>query len=488
MALAIGHALHGKYRLVRLLGDGGMGAVYEAVHVRLGTRVAVKILHGELTLRPGIVDRFLREARVSAQIRSPHVAQTMDVDRTSEGDAYMVMELLEGETLLHLLERERKLSVGVACAFTLQILEGLEAAHDIGVVHRDLKPENVFVTHGTQKTVVKLIDFGIAKARRDDEANLTMAGVTMGTAEYMAPEQAFSADQADARSDLYAVGVLLYEMLSGMRPVEGDDPRVIALKIERGDVKPLVHALPSVPPPLAGLVHRAMAARPEVRFQSAAEMRLALQKLVGHDAGGTLPLPLAVARRSPAPAEPRDRTAATGTLRGTPVDGSPADAPRSRYEEPLPYEATDTSGARKIFAHEHEPVPEPPKTGGKAALVALAVLLGVGAVVALAYAQSPKPSVADGPQPSRSAPPPLESLAPVSTAPSASAPPEPSASALPVLTKTLPAHHPIAKPDAGAHVAPSASARPPPFLSLPSALPPIPSAIPTDLTLPGFGP
>jgi serine/threonine protein kinase len=500
--LAIGHALHGKYRLVRLLGDGGMGSVYEAVHVRLGTHVAVKVLHPELTLRPGIVDRFLREARVSAQIKCPHVAQTMDVDRTPEGEAYMVMELLEGETLLHLLERERKLSVGVACAFTLQILEALEVAHDVGVVHRDLKPENVFVTHGTQKTVVKLIDFGIAKARRDGEANLTLAGVTMGTAEYMAPEQAFSADQADARSDLYAVGVLLYEMLSGVRPVEGDDPRVIAVKVERGDVKPLVHALPSVPPPLAGLVHRAMAARPEVRFQSAPEMRLALQKLVGHDAGGTLPLPLAVQRRAPhghgqghGHGDAHDRPHATGTLRGTPVDGSAAGGTsRSRFEEPLGYEPPSPD----IFAHESEPPPAPPTHGSKVPLVALAVLLGVGVVVAFAYAQSGRSSASStpgGPATSVSEAPPAQSLAVVSATASAAASeaPDPSSSALPTLSRNVAPHgvHHAAKPKADGgtvHSAPSATASHRPFLSLPSSLPPIPSTIPTDLTLPGFGP
>ena len=315
MPLGVGHALHGKYRLVRLLGDGGMGSVYEATHIRLGTRVAIKILHPQLTSRPSIVERFLQEARVSAQIRSPHVAQVIDVDQAPEGHAYMVLELLEGETLLQLLERERKLSAGVACAFTFQILEGLEAAHALGVVHRDLKPENVFVTHGTQKTVVKLIDFGIAKVRREG-ASLTLAGVTMGTAEYMAPEQAFSADRADARSDLFAVGVMLYEMLSGFRPVEGDDPRGIAKKVERGEIKPLVHALPGVAPPLAGFVHRAMAASADMRFQSAAEMRLALDQLVGHDAGETLPLAL-VAPRVADPEQPR--TTGPATVRGTPA-------------------------------------------------------------------------------------------------------------------------------------------------------------------------
>jgi serine/threonine protein kinase len=474
--LAIGHALHGKYRLVRLLGDGGMGSVYEAVHVRLGTRVAVKILHPELTSRPGIVDRFLREARVSAQIRSSHVAQTIDVDRTPEGEAYMVMELLEGETLLALLERERKLSIGVACAFTLQILEALEAAHDLGVVHRDLKPENVFVTHGTQKTVVKLIDFGIAKARRDGEANLTMAGVTMGTAEYMAPEQAFSADKADARSDLFAVGVMLYEMLAGVRPVTGEDPRVIAVRVERGDVRPIVHALPSVPPPLAGLVHRAMAARPEVRFQSAAEMRLALEKLVGHDAGGTLPLPLATTRRAP-PSAPREHApAATGTLRGTPV------------EEPLAYDRPAPSP--DVFAGESEPPPPPPKLGSRLPVIALAILLGVSAVAALALVQSPRPSAADPPA-SVTAAPPVESLAAVSATASTA---EPAPSGLPTLTKTAarPTKKHPREADAGARAAPSgsSSAAPQPSwrITLPSALPPIPSTLPKDFSLPGFGP
>jgi serine/threonine-protein kinase len=447
-----------------------MGAVYEAQHERLGTRVAIKILHSEIAQRPGIVDRFLQEARVSAQIRSAHVAQVIDVDRTPEGEAYMVMELLEGETLLALLERERKLSVGVACAFTLQILEALEAAHGLNVVHRDLKPENVFVTHGTRKTTVKLIDFGIAKVRREAGAELTMAGVTMGTAEYMAPEQAFSADKADARSDLYAVGVMLYEMLSGTRPVNGDDPRVIAVKIERGEIKPLVHALPSVPPALAGFAHRAMAARPEMRFQSAAEMRLGLEKLVGHDAGGTLPLAFAPARRatSSTPEEEAPRTAAAGTLRGTPIT------------EHHPHAPPIVSTPDALVA---ESVPPPPKNFGALPLILLAILLGVGAVIALAMSQGPK-NAATQPSASVSSPP-LGSVA-VLTSPSVTADEQPST--LPSLTKTRPlaSARPVAKTDAGApHPPASATTRGFPF---PSTFPPFPSAIPTDLHLPGFGP
>ena len=349
MSVTIGNVLGGKYRILRLIGDGGMGFVFEAVHEKLGTRVAIKVIHPEVASRPGIVERFLQEARVSAQIRSPHVAQVMDVDQTDGGEAYMVMELLEGQTLLAVLEREHKLSLEIAAEYTKQILEGLEAAHALGVVHRDLKPENVFVTVSAGKPVLKLIDFGIAKVRKDAPGataeNLTMAGITMGTAEYMAPEQAFSADRADARADIYAVGVILYEMLSGTRPVTGLDARLLAVKIEQGDVTPLIHAAPTVPPPIAGLVHQAMAPRPELRFQSATEMRLALERTLASGpatrvhvdasgtsaeldrtaaAGGTKPLPVVAAPgpkpgAPPAPS-PLEAPPSPTTLRGEPVD------------------------------------------------------------------------------------------------------------------------------------------------------------------------
>ena len=144
--LGIGTVVNGKYRLVRLLGDGGMGSVYEAQHAVLGTRVAIKVLHPDLARRTGLVERFLQEARVAAQIRSPNVVQVTDVDRTPEGQAYIVMELLEGEPLSSVLDRQRKLPVATACEYALQILAALEAAHALGVIHRDLKPENVFLT------------------------------------------------------------------------------------------------------------------------------------------------------------------------------------------------------------------------------------------------------------------------------------------------------------------------------------------------------
>jgi len=138
--IGIGSVVNGKYRLTRLLGDGGMGSVYEAEHTVLGTRVAIKVLHPELAGRSGLVERFLQEARVAAQIRSPHVVHVTDVDRTSDGHAYIVMDLLEGEPLSSVLDRQHKLPTGTACEYALQILAALEAAHALGVIHRDLKP------------------------------------------------------------------------------------------------------------------------------------------------------------------------------------------------------------------------------------------------------------------------------------------------------------------------------------------------------------
>ncbi len=324
----IGDVINAKYRLLRLVGDGGMGSVYEAQHDMLGTRVAIKMLHPELAVRTSLVERFLQEARVAAQIKSAHVVQVMDIDRTADGHAYIVMELLQGEPLSTVLGRQHKLSIPTSCEYTRQILLALEAAHALGVIHRDLKPENVFVTFVGSQPVVKLIDFGIAKLRREGQKNLTMAGVLMGTAEYIAPEQARSADQADARSDIYAVGVMLYEMLAGRRPAEGDDGRIVAAKVERGEVEPLVKASPEVPPELAGLVHRAMAPRPEMRFANAAEMRLHLEGFIRGKRPQTGPvqaLPYASTAKMEPTAEIVARTSLAGSPDGT-LQGAPVDA------------------------------------------------------------------------------------------------------------------------------------------------------------------
>ncbi|WP_433935736.1 protein kinase [Sorangium cellulosum] len=279
-----GQVINNKYRLVRVIGDGGMGSVYEARHEVLGTTVALKFLHPELSRRSGLVQRFLQEARVSAQIQSAHVVRVVDVDQTTSGLAFIVMEYLEGKTLQALYEELYRAGVRLAYAdaleYAMQMLEGVEAAHRAGVVHRDLKPDNVIITRTSKgEPLIKLLDFGIAKLKVTGELDrgLTRPGVIMGTPEYMAPEQAYSADSVDARADIFSLGVIIFEMLAGRRPVGGDEPQQIAGAYLSGQISRLSDLAPEIAPALCAAVHRAMAASPPDRFATTAEFRSALE-------------------------------------------------------------------------------------------------------------------------------------------------------------------------------------------------------------------
>jgi serine/threonine-protein kinase len=445
-----------------------MGSVFEAEHLTLGTRVAIKVLHGDLARRTGIAERFVQEARVSAQIRSAHVVQVIDVDRTPDGVAYLVMELLQGEPLSGVMRRERRLAVGTACEYASQILQALEAAHALGVIHRDLKPDNVFVTFQGGKPVLKLIDFGIAKlktAQAGPSKNLTVAGMLMGTPEYMAPEQAYSADKVDVRADLYAVGVMLYEMLSGQAPATAEDPRVLILKVERGEVTPLVQAAPGIEPQLAGFVHRAMAPRPELRFANATEMRITLEEILGGKRPGTAKIaaqpspalsapPPAMAPAPPPPVEaPRPEQKGTGTVMGAPLEGALAaphaggtigGAPIMVGPAPHPHYAPPPA------ATPYEPT-RPPRKGSSGLIIALAVaalLLGAGAVVAYVLGTQPSEPPLSMPTFATNTP----TATPVASAPATAV--TSTTPATPLTTSTVlptppPGPAPVAKKDAG---------------------------------------
>jgi serine/threonine-protein kinase len=302
-----GDVIGGKYRIVRLIGDGGMGTVYEAHHEFLETSVALKFLHSELAKRAGLGSRFLQEARVSARIRSPHVTHVTDVDQTADGSPYLVMELLHGEPLQQAMDRQGKLPPEQAVDFALQILSGLESAHAIGVVHRDLKPDNVFIVPASGGPLLKLIDFGIAKLRASTEfqKGLTRAGVIMGTPEYMAPEQLFAAENVDHRADLYSLGVILFEMLAGRRPADGDDVEAIVAAVVSGNVRHLADLEPALAPGLVAVVERALRPDREARFGSALEMRSALAPFAGalsyagRQAANPEPMPHAAPPRAP---------------------------------------------------------------------------------------------------------------------------------------------------------------------------------------------
>ncbi|HRI65893.1 MAG TPA: protein kinase [Polyangium sp.] len=280
----VGQVINNKYRLVRVIGDGGMGSVYEARHEVLGTTVALKFLHPELSRRSGLVQRFLQEAKVSAQIQSPHVVRVSDVDQMPTGQAFIVMEYLEGKTLQTLYEdlynAGQRLSFNDALEYACQMLDGVEAAHRAGVVHRDLKPDNVMLTKGPKgEPLLKILDFGIAKLKVTGELDrgLTRPGVIMGTPEYMAPEQAYSADAVDVRADIFSLGVIIFEMLAGRRPVGGDEPQQIASSYLSGQIAQLTDLAPHVPPDLAKVVHKAMGPKPPDRYDTLADFRAELQ-------------------------------------------------------------------------------------------------------------------------------------------------------------------------------------------------------------------
>lgn len=309
----VGELINQKYRLLRLIGEGGMGSVYEARHELLGTHVALKFLHPEIAHQYSLKERFLQEARVSATVLSPHIVRVSDVD-TSGDAAYLVMELLSGHSLQAQLERDVRLPISQAVQYTLQILQGLQHAHEGGVVHRDLKPDNVFITPAQPTPLIKLLDFGIAKLRQSEEYQMTLTrpGSIMGTPEYMAPEQAYSADLVDARSDIYAVGVMLFQMLSGRRPAEGDSPQAIAHLVLTGQVLRLRDLCPELPEGLLAAVERATAANPNERWGSALEMLEALRPFAHSRAflepigpGATVPIAAFTAtRRTPVLEEP----------------------------------------------------------------------------------------------------------------------------------------------------------------------------------------
>ena len=275
-----GAELEGRYRILRRLGEGGMGAVYEAEHTAIGRRVAIKVLHAHVARMPDAVKRFAREARAAAEIGHPNIVQVFDTG-THLGEPFLVMELLLGETLADRLARADRVSSEWACRITGHVLSALAAAHAKGFIHRDLKPENVFLLSGELEPTVKLLDFGISKFRRAGATleQTTLEGIPLGTPAYMAPEQWMGRRDIDHRADIFAVGVMLYELLTGGLPYEGANQGELFLEIVRGTSLPDgPSALESdLPAALDAVVLRALDRDRERRFSSAREFLDALR-------------------------------------------------------------------------------------------------------------------------------------------------------------------------------------------------------------------
>lgn len=292
----IGRTLAGRFTLLARLGAGSMGAVYRARQLPVGREVAIKILRSDRTVDDAAKARFLREARTNSLLTSPHTVTVFDFGQSEEGELYLAMELLEGESLGQRLEREKRLSPHAAVDVARQALRSLAEAHAKGIVHRDLKPDNIFfaqVMHGDEpEELVKVLDFGIAKMLGEGMSALnaveTQAGTVFGTPRYMSPEQA-QAKPLDGRSDLYALGVILYHMLSGRPPFTDDDAVVVMARHIKTQPVPIRDAAPEadIPIELANLVMRAIEKDPDKRPATADAMSHELSAALEATRAGT---------------------------------------------------------------------------------------------------------------------------------------------------------------------------------------------------------
>ncbi|HSO41199.1 MAG TPA: serine/threonine-protein kinase, partial [Labilithrix sp.] len=275
-----GDILADKYRVERVLGTGGMGFVVAARNINLGKLVAIKMMLPAALGMPQAVERFEREARAAVQLKSEHIAEVLDIGRLPTGEPYIVMELLDGSDFEGLLRRDRWLPVEDAVDYVLQACEAVSEAHALGVVHRDLKPKNLFLSHRLDGTpVVKVLDFGISKwtMQDSDSHSLTRTSDVFGSPNYMSPEQIRSARDVDGRTDIWSLGVILFELLTGRVPFLAESlPQLCALVLETP--APLVSTLRAdVPPGLVALVARCLEKSVDRRFQNVRELVAALE-------------------------------------------------------------------------------------------------------------------------------------------------------------------------------------------------------------------
>jgi serine/threonine-protein kinase len=457
--LALGQMLDDKYRIDELLEVGGMGAVYVGSHTRLQKRVAIKVLRSELTEATEMVERFLREAVAASRIGHENIVEVTDIGKAQNGSPFIVMELLEGENLAARIRRVGPMPLPQACHIAIEILSAMDAAHRAGIVHRDLKPENVFLARQSRAETVKVLDFGISRMVQAEEGDgrLTLTGLVMGTPYYMAPEQACGEPDITAAADIYAAGVILYEMVTAKVPFEATNYNSLIYKVLSGQFPPARTFVP-LPEPLEQIIYRAMALKPGDRFGSALEMMQLLEQFAPPSpsqpfallpwtpspAAGFQPViaaPSTMPSAAPPPPRPGARedayastVADSGPVPKSPMERGPMErgpmerGPMERgLMEPPPARAPEVL----------PPFPEPQERrsrGGIAAIAAVVVLGGVAAAVfALQHAGDGEPDATAGkpaaaaPDPDRSFQPPA-GLTPPRPAPQPAPPPEPTTS------------------------------------------------------------
>ncbi|MFS8071764.1 MAG: serine/threonine-protein kinase, partial [Byssovorax sp.] len=278
-SVRLGDVLLGKYRVERVLGKGGMGVVVAARHLELGELFAIKLLLPSTVADPEVIERFIREARAAARLRSEHVARVHDVGRLESGAPYMIMEHLDGSDLRSLVRGNGPLPIDDAVTYVLQACEAIAEAHGVGIIHRDIKPANLFLIRRPNGSAsVKVLDFGISKQTGVEEVELTTTGAMLGSPMYMSPEQIMRSKSADSRSDIWALGVVLYELVTGRGPFKAATVVELIAFVLQEDPEPPGQLRPDLPPAIESVILRCLRKQPGERFQSIGELAAALSE------------------------------------------------------------------------------------------------------------------------------------------------------------------------------------------------------------------
>jgi serine/threonine-protein kinase len=399
MDALVGTVLEGAYRVTRLIGEGGMGAVYEAVQLRLNKRVAIKLMARDLAANREALARFHREAEITSHLGHPHLVSVVDFGQAESGEPYLVMEYLEGEDLDHRLRRVGRMSIEAVVHVIRQVASALNAAHDQGVVHRDLKPGNVFLVQiPGEPDFVKILDFGISKMKAA-RTQLTSASAVMGTPNYMSPEQATGMlEEVDHRTDQWSLACIAWEMLLGRCPFVADEVAALLYQIINLDPHPLAQRVPGLPPAVETALRRALRKKPAERFSSMREFSRELEAAAFGRPADTTPAPVLVSSIAP-PTNPTIGYSAT-QVPLTPVRQPAALAPRDARKPDLDRVAPE-NGSSPIHAIAARAKKLVRSAKGQlsrikpiyAVVAGAGVLLMLGAFLLLRSSPAPKPTV-----------------------------------------------------------------------------------------------